>query len=71
VRESVALGIQALGVTDHDTLEGYDIATPLAAEAGLELICGIELSTRPECPPNQHPSQHHHRHGHRRSPSPS
>jgi 3',5'-nucleoside bisphosphate phosphatase len=52
VRDSVALGLQALGVTDHDTLEGYDIAAPLAAEAGLELICGIELSTRPDPPPD-------------------
>ncbi|HUK18942.1 MAG TPA: PHP domain-containing protein [Bryobacteraceae bacterium] len=52
VRDAVALGLEALGITDHDTLEGYDIAVPLAAEAGLELICGIELSTRPERPPD-------------------
>jgi len=50
VREAKALGLDALGITDHDTLEGYDIAVPLAAEADLELICGIELSTRPEPP---------------------
>jgi len=52
VRDSVALGLEALGITDHDTLDGYDTAAPLAAEAGLELICGIELSTRPERPPD-------------------
>ena len=52
VHDSVALGLEALGITDHDTLEGYDIAVPLAAEAGLELVCGIELSTRPAHPPN-------------------
>ena len=50
VRDAKALGLEALGITDHDTLDGYDMAAPLAAEAGLELICGIELSTRPEPP---------------------
>src|ERR1019366_423240 len=43
---------KAMGLTDHDTLEGYDLAAPLAAQAGLELICGIELSTRPDPPPD-------------------
>jgi len=52
VRDSVALGLEALGITDHDTLDGHDIAVPLAEEAGLELVCGIELSTRPEPPPD-------------------
>lgn len=46
VRDAQALGLEALGITDHDTLAGYDHAAPVAAEAGLELICGIELSTR-------------------------
>jgi len=46
------MGLQALGITDHDTLDGYDIAAPLAAAADLELICGIELSTRPDPPPD-------------------
>ncbi len=36
--------IRALSITDHDTLEGYDDAVEPAREAGLELICGIELS---------------------------
>jgi len=48
VQASVALGLEALGVTDHDTMDGYDLTVPLAAAAGLELISGIELSTRPE-----------------------
>jgi hypothetical protein len=52
VRASVALGLDALGVTDHDTMDGYELTVPLAAEAGLELICGIELSTRPDGPKN-------------------
>jgi len=52
IEDARALGLQALGITDHDTLEGYDIAAPLAAAAGLELVSGIELSTRPDPPPD-------------------
>jgi hypothetical protein len=48
VRDSIALGLEALAITDHDTLAGYNAAAPVASEAGLELICGIELSTRLE-----------------------
>jgi predicted metal-dependent phosphoesterase TrpH len=48
VYEALALGLEALAITDHDTLAGYDLAAPVAAEAGLELLCGIELSTRLE-----------------------
>jgi predicted metal-dependent phosphoesterase TrpH len=39
-------GVVALGITDHDTFAGYDAALPLARQAGLELVCGIELSTK-------------------------
>ena len=46
VAEAVRVGLSALAITDHDTFAGYDAAVPLAADAGLELICGIELSTR-------------------------
>lgn len=46
VEEALRVGVHLLGVTDHDTLAGYDKALPLAREAGLELICGIELSTK-------------------------
>jgi len=38
--------LEALAVTDHDTLAGYDLAEPLARAAGLDLVCGIEISTR-------------------------
>ena len=44
--EALRAGVTTLGITDHDTLKGYDQAVPLAAEAGLELVCGIELSTK-------------------------
>jgi predicted metal-dependent phosphoesterase TrpH len=39
-------GLRTLAITDHDTLEGYDEASPHARQAGLELVCGVELSTR-------------------------
>src|SRR5689334_9453001 len=48
VEQAMSLRLEALAVTDHDTLAGYDLAAPLAAKAGLELVCGIELSTRLE-----------------------
>ena len=46
VAEAKRVGLSALAITDHDTLRGFEKAKPFAAEAKLELICGIELSTR-------------------------
>lgn len=46
IAEAVSLQLEALGITDHDTLAGYDAALPLAQAAGLDLVCGIELSTK-------------------------
>ena len=46
VDEAVGSGVHILGITDHDTFNGYEEAVAPAAEAGLELICGIELSTK-------------------------
>jgi len=46
IAEAVRIGLHALAITDHDTMAGYQKAMPLAEAAGLELICGIELSTR-------------------------
>jgi len=48
--QAKALGLEALGIADHDTLAGYDAACPVAAAEDLELICGVELSTRPDAP---------------------
>ncbi len=50
VQEALDLNLEALGVTDHDTLAGYDLAEPIARGKGLEIVCGIELSTRLEIP---------------------
>lgn len=46
IREAAGVGVRVLGITDHDTFAGYDQAVPLARAAGVELICGIELSTK-------------------------
>lgn len=39
-------GIEALAISDHDTFAGFDQALPVARARGLDLVCGIELSTR-------------------------
>jgi predicted metal-dependent phosphoesterase TrpH len=46
VDEAARAGVCVLAITDHDTLAGYDQALPAAREAGVELLCGIELSTK-------------------------
>jgi predicted metal-dependent phosphoesterase TrpH len=46
VQEAVRAGVDVLGVTDHDTFAGYDQALPEARAQGVELVCGIELSTK-------------------------
>lgn len=47
LRQAAAEGLRALAIADHDTLAGYDAASPMAAECGVELVCAVELSTRP------------------------
>ncbi|MGE3954171.1 MAG: PHP domain-containing protein [Parachlamydiales bacterium] len=42
---AVEVGLSGLSITDHDTIEAYEVATPLARELGLELLPGIELSS--------------------------
>lgn len=46
LREAQQLGLTALAITDHDTLAGFDAALPLSRHHPMELICGVELSTR-------------------------
>jgi len=46
IAEAARAGVTILGITDHDTFKGFDQAVPHARQAGLELICGIELSTK-------------------------
>ncbi len=47
-----SLRLDALAITDHDTFAGYETALPLASAAGLDLVCGIELSSRYYLPVN-------------------
>ena len=44
VDKAVDLGLSALALTDHDTLEGIDEARTSAESAGIDLIPGAELS---------------------------
>ncbi len=44
--EALSIGLEALAISDHDTLTGFDQALPRAQEKNLDLICGIELSTK-------------------------
>ena len=46
IAEASRVGLSALAITDHDTFAGYDQATPHARAANIDLICGIELSTK-------------------------
>jgi hypothetical protein len=46
VEEAARAGVDILGITDHDTFAGYDQAGAEARAAGVELVCGIELSTK-------------------------
>jgi len=46
IEEAVRAGVRVLGITDHDTFRGFDQALAFAQGAGVDLICGIELSTK-------------------------
>ena len=46
IAEAVRMGVKTLGITDHDTFAGHDLAVAAAHDAGVELVRGIELSTK-------------------------
>ena len=46
VAEAKRIGLKAFALTDHDTVAGVKEATAAADEAGIELIPGIEISTK-------------------------
>lgn len=46
VRHAHDVGIDVLGLTDHDTTEGWAEAAEVAAKLGLTLVRGIELSCK-------------------------
>jgi predicted metal-dependent phosphoesterase TrpH len=43
--QAIGLGLDALAITDHDTLGGYDCAKDEAQARSFDLLCGVELST--------------------------
>lgn len=46
VQAAAALGLQAVGVTDHDTLDGLDEALAAGQDAGIRVVPGVEVSLR-------------------------
>lgn len=46
--EAASVGIEILGLTDHDTVRGYGEAKAAVATTGVGLVTGIEISTRHE-----------------------
>jgi predicted metal-dependent phosphoesterase TrpH len=44
VKRAHAEGLDVLGLTDHDTTEGWDEAADVAAHTGMRLVRGIEVS---------------------------
>ncbi len=45
VRAASRVGLKALGLTDHDTLDGLTEAEEAARDVGLELVPGVEINT--------------------------
>jgi len=46
VNHGATLGLQAIGVTDHDTLNGLDEALAAGEAAGIRVVPGVEVSLR-------------------------
>jgi len=46
IDNALRAGVTALSITDHDTFAGYGAAKPYSSSKGLDLLCGIELSTK-------------------------
>lgn len=45
VQTALKTGVQALAITDHDTVAGWGDAIAAAAGTGIEIVPGLELST--------------------------
>lgn len=39
-------GLSGISITDHDSIDAYESATPLANKLGIELITGVEFSAK-------------------------
>lgn len=49
VRSAAALGLRAIAITDHDTISGYAEAFSAGHDLGVEVVPGIEVSTKYGC----------------------
>ncbi len=45
IYKAKAVGIEILGITDHDNLAGIEEATEIGKQVGIEVIPGVEIST--------------------------
>ncbi len=46
IDKASAAGLKTIAITDHDTLSAHDQAAPRAAELGIRLFRGVEISTK-------------------------
>ena len=46
IRQAAEAGLDVVALTDHDTVAGWDVAASAAQEHSIELVPGIEISTR-------------------------
>jgi len=46
VKTAKKIGIKAIGITDHDTLEGLEHAVAAGKKYNIDVICGVEVSIR-------------------------
>ena len=44
VERAIGKGLEAIALTDHDTLDGLEEAMEAGRDLGLRVICGVELS---------------------------
>ncbi len=45
IKSCKKLGMNMIAITDHDTMEGFNIARGPAKELGIELVPGMEITT--------------------------
>lgn len=45
IKMAAEIGLSGLSITDHDTIDAYSEAYPLAKKLGIELISGVEFSS--------------------------
>lgn len=46
IEKAAERGIRAIAITDHDTFSAHKLAAPRAAELGVRLVTGVEISTK-------------------------